>query len=326
MGNKANTLPKPAPEEFFEPSESSSITPILKSVTEDYSLHEKLGSGAFSVVYRGTIHGSPDQGGFAIKLVTRSDKKKETKEDVKALLDEVSILKEIHHPHVMRLFAFYEDPSHFALVTELVSGGELFDRIVKKQQYNELIARDLVKIFLETLDFLHSHGIVHRDLKPENLLLSSPDNDTDVKIADFGFAIHDTEKLNTVCGTPDYIAPEVCALLEFKGTKDQRPCYNSKVDIWSAGVIVFILIAGYPPFFDENRKRLFRKIRSGKFEFHPQCKRTKQCLHDLQLYFRKIIKVHSLNLVLNVECAHRLGLDFSRGQRLDYQNDYGQPR
>ena len=81
---------------------------------------------------------------------------------MQALLEEVAILQEIHHPHVMRLFAFYEDPKFYSLVTEMVSGGELFDRIVEKKHYNEAIARDLVKIFLETLNFLHSNGIVHR--------------------------------------------------------------------------------------------------------------------------------------------------------------------
>jgi calcium/calmodulin-dependent protein kinase I len=101
--------------------------------------------------------------------------------------------------------------------------------------------------------------------------LASKANDTDVKIADFGFAKHISEKLNTVCGTPDYIAPEVCGLLDLKKIpKEQRPCYNEKCDIWSAGVIIYILLGGYPPFFDESRKKLFQKIKSGIFEFHPQ--------------------------------------------------------
>jgi serine/threonine protein kinase len=89
--------------------------------------------------------------------------------------------------------------------------------------------------------------------------------------ADFGFAKHTSEKLNTVCGTPDYIAPEVCALLDLKKVpKEKRPCYGTQCDIWSAGVIIYILLGGYPPFFDESRKRLFQKIKAGKFVFHDQ--------------------------------------------------------
>ena len=91
-------------------------------------------------------------------------------------------------------------------VTELVSGGELFDRIVEKNHYNELIARDLVKIFISTLDFLHTNGIVHRDLKPENLLLASKNDDTNIKIADFGFAKHISDKLNSICGKRYHMA------------------------------------------------------------------------------------------------------------------------
>ena len=100
---------------------------------------------------------------MAVKHVSKKDVP--SQEDVDSLLEEVAILQQIHHPHVMKLFGFYEDAKYYSLVTEIVDGGELFDRIVEKKHYNESIARDLVKIFLETLDFLHSNGIVHRDLK-----------------------------------------------------------------------------------------------------------------------------------------------------------------
>ena len=124
---------------------------------------------------------------------------------------------------------------------------------------------------LQTLDFLHRNQTVHRDLKPENLLLANEEDDCDIKLADFGFAKHLSERLDTVCGTPDYIAPEVCSLLDFKKIpRHRRPAYTEKCDIWSAGVIVFILLGGYQPFYDPNRKKLFRKIRNGKFEFHEQ--------------------------------------------------------
>jgi len=241
----------------------------IKNIKDKYDLTKELGRGAFSVVFVAKQKGDASSESVAIKRVSK--KQCNSKDDVEGLLEEVGILQEIHHPHVMRLHAFYEDPDYYSLVTELVSGGELFDRIVERNHYNEEIARDLVKIFISTLDFLHSNGIVHRDLKPENLLLASKDDDTNIKIADFGFAKHISAKLNSICGTPDYLAPEICRLLDLKDTpKDKRPCYDTKCDIWSAGVIVYILLGGYPPFFDDNRKRLFKKIKAGKFEFHKQ--------------------------------------------------------
>jgi calcium/calmodulin-dependent protein kinase I len=125
--------------------------------------------------------------------------------DVDALFEEVGILQQIHHPNIMRLYEFYEDDNEYALVTEIVEGGELFDRIVELQHYSEKEARDLVAIFLQTLDFLHSNGIAHRDLKPENLLLATKNDDHHIKIADFGFAKHISQRLDTVCGTPGKI-------------------------------------------------------------------------------------------------------------------------
>jgi calcium/calmodulin-dependent protein kinase I len=246
--------------------------PQHKSVLTLYDLKEELGSGAYSTVFRGTPKkaGTKDQPtAVAVKRVAK--KELATEEDVEALLLEVGILGQVHHPHIMRLYGFYEDTDFYNVVSEIVEGGELFDRIVQRNHYDERHARDLSVVFLQTLDFLHSHGIAHRDLKPENLLLSNKTDDCDIKIADFGFAKHTSERLDTVCGTPDYIAPEVCALLELKGVpREKRPCYGTKCDIWSAGVIFYILLAGYPPFFDENRKKLFRKIKSGRFEFHDQ--------------------------------------------------------
>lgn len=229
------------------------------------NIGKQLGSGAFSKVYKATSKADKATQ-FAIKVVQKKDVPDPS--DVEALFEEVGILQQIHHPHVMRLYGFYEDVHEYALVTEIVEGGELFDRIVELQHYSEKVARDLVAIFLGTLDFLHSNGIVHRDLKPENLLLAKKNDDIHIKIADFGFAKHVSQVLDTVCGTPDYIAPEVCSLMGIP--KKERKQYTEKCDIWSAGVIVFILLAGYPPFYDDNQKKLFSKIKKGKFEFHEQ--------------------------------------------------------
>jgi len=154
----------------------------------------------------------------------------------------------------------FEEEHDFFIITELVEGGELFDRIVSKSHYSEQEARDLVKLFLETMSYMHGQNVVHRDLKPENLLLTSESDDADLKIADFGFAKRISQLLpnETACGTPGYVAPEI-----LRGDP-----YGAEVDIWSMGVIVYVLLAGYPPFYDEDRKKLFKKIKEGKYYFH----------------------------------------------------------
>lgn len=137
---------------------------------------------------------------YAVKCVNR---KKLSKEDDAALLDEVSILKEMKHPHIIRLYDFFVQPDYYYLVMERMCGGELFDRIVAKAYYNEREARDVCKILLTAVGYCHSNRVCHRDLKPENLLLLSQQDDSTVKIADFGFAkrVEKPNSLKTQCGT-----------------------------------------------------------------------------------------------------------------------------
>ena len=142
------------------------------------------------------------------------------------------------------------------MVLELARGGDVFDRIAKRKSYSEMDARKLVRNLLDAVSHMHNCCFCHRDLKPENLLLLDKEDDVNgLKIADFGFAtkcLHN-EKLKTRCGTPAFVAPEILI-----GTD-----YNMAVDVWSCGVIVFILLGGYPPFKDPDRKILFRKIRAA---------------------------------------------------------------
>jgi calcium/calmodulin-dependent protein kinase I len=134
--------------------------------TEAYKLGAELGAGAFSVVNEGTHKASGMS--FAIKVVTKA---KLTPEDASALHDEIAVLKELKHTNIIRLYDVFEEPKFFYLVTEKMSGGELFDRIVQKSYYNEKEARDTCRILFETLEYCHKHQVAHRDLKPENLLL-----------------------------------------------------------------------------------------------------------------------------------------------------------
>jgi len=224
---------------------------------ELYKLGDVLGSGAFSTVRTGY---SLDSGiTYAVKCVNR---KKLTDEDAAALLDEVGILRMLCHRNVIRLYDFIEEPDTYYLVMERMCGGELFDRVVAKAYYNEKEARDTCKVLLEAVSYCHANNVAHRDLKPENLLLLRPDNDSEVKIADFGFAKWCTKpkSLKTQCGTPGYVAPEIL----------EGVLYDTKADMWSIGVILYILLGGYPPFLESSQKKLFQKIKAGSFKFHSE--------------------------------------------------------
>ena len=241
------------PSEAPEPNSSSGMR-----FDELYRLKGVLGTGAFSTVREG-FHKSSNQVSFAIKCINR---KKLSEEDEAALLDEVSILKEMNHAHIIRIFDFFVEPATYYLVMERMRGGELFDRIVTKAYYNEKEARDTCKIVLEAVSYCHENHVAHRDLKPENLLLLSDVDDSAVKIADFGFAkkVYEPNSLTTQCGTPGYVAPEI-----LEGT-----AYDERADMWSVGVILYILLGGYPPFIESTQRDLFRKIRKGDYEFHEE--------------------------------------------------------
>jgi calcium/calmodulin-dependent protein kinase I len=241
------------PDETPEPSSKSGMR-----FDELFRLKGVLGTGAFSTVREG-FHRSNADVSYAVKCINR---KKLSDEDEAALLDEVAILKEMKQTHIIRLYDFFEEPSTYYLVMERMRGGELFDRIVAKAYYNEKEARDTCKILLEAVQHCHSHHVAHRDLKPENLLLLSEDDDSAVKIADFGFAkkVYERNSLTTQCGTPGYVAPEI-----LEGTP-----YDERADMWSVGVILYILLGGYPPFIESTQRDLFRKIRKGEYEFHEE--------------------------------------------------------
>jgi len=227
------------------------------SFHDSYVFGKTLGEGAFSVVKEGK-HKATDLN-YAVKVVTKS---KLSREDEVALKDEIMILKTLKNKYIIRLYDDFDEPKYYFLVTEMMKGGELFDRIVAKTYYNEKEARDVCRILFEALEYCHSRNIAHRDLKPENLLLSSKTNDRDIKIADFGFAkkVTSSECLLTQCGTPGYVAPEI-----LHGVP-----YGTKADMWSLGVIAYILLGGYPPFIEQNQRELFKKIKKGQYEFHVE--------------------------------------------------------
>lgn len=272
MGNcmssgSAEAAPAPAPAAAAKSSSKKAAPSAKKADIENsksgktfeqlYKLGKQLGEGAFSQVKEGSHRQSGES--FAIKIVTKS---KLSKEDEVALKDEILVLEELKHKHIIRLYDVFEEPQYYYLVTEKMMGGELFDRIVQKSYYNEKEARDVCAILFDAMKYCHDHKVAHRDLKPENLLLASESDDSNIKIADFGFAkkVKEPNSLTTQCGTPGYVAPEI---LEGKA-------YDTQADMWSLGVIVYILLGGYPPFIEQNQRELFRKIRKGQYEFHEE--------------------------------------------------------
>lgn len=223
-----------------------------------YTIGDELGKGATATVYRATENKTKQM--VAIKCIKRD---RFSEADTASLLKEVEFLREIKHDHITRMIEFHEDPSTYFLVCEMYEGGELFDRISAKTVYNEKEARDLIKIFLDILIHLSNHKIAHRDLKPENLLLKTKESDHEIVLIDFGFADRcEGRNLTQQCGTPNYVAPEIVA----------NKSYGVEVDMWSAGVIFYILLGGYPPFYTNNndQSEVFNLILHAKYKFHPE--------------------------------------------------------
>ncbi|XP_049578426.1 calcium/calmodulin-dependent protein kinase 1Db [Syngnathus scovelli] len=222
----------------------------IKSV---FDFKEVLGTGAFSEVVMAREKATGKM--VAIKCIP----KKALKGKEMSLENEIAVLRKIKHENIVALEDIYESSNHLYLIMQLVSGGELFDRIVEKGFYTEMDASRLIRQVLDAVNYLHSMGIVHRDLKPENLLYFSPHDESKIMISDFGLSKMEGtgDVMATACGTPGYVAPEVLA---------QKP-YSKAVDCWSIGVIAYILLCGYPPFYDENDSKLFEQILKADYEF-----------------------------------------------------------
>lgn len=238
-------------------SKTSAENWIVESVKDvpfedSYEWGLQLGSGATAKVYH--CLRKADKKEFAVKVI-------EKKIDRKIVKTEIGALLRMQHPNILRLEQVFETSSRILMVLELVTGGELFERIVEKTFYSESEAAKCVEEILRAVNELHTNGIVHRDLKPENLLYATRADDSPVKIADFGLSkiLQEHALMQTVCGTPGYCAPEV-----LRGV-----AYDAAVDMWSVGVIVYILLCGYEPFYDDDGDQaMFRKILKANYEFH----------------------------------------------------------
>uniref|UniRef100_A0A3B4E9B6 calcium/calmodulin-dependent protein kinase n=1 Tax=Pygocentrus nattereri TaxID=42514 RepID=A0A3B4E9B6_PYGNA len=223
--------------------------------TDEYQLFEELGKGAFSVVRRCMKISTGQE--YAAKIINT---KKLSARDHQKLEREARICRLLKHPNIVRLHDSISEEGFHYLVFDLVTGGELFEDIVAREYYSEADASHCIQQILESVNHCHLNGIVHRDLKPENLLLASKLKGAAVKLADFGLAIEvqgDQQAWFGFAGTPGYLSPEVL----------RKEPYGKPVDMWACGVILYILLVGYPPFWDEDQHRLYQQIKAGAYDF-----------------------------------------------------------
>ncbi|XP_015520885.1 calcium/calmodulin-dependent protein kinase II isoform X15 [Neodiprion pinetum] len=223
--------------------------------SDNYDLKEELGKGAFSVVRRCVQKSSGLE--FAAKIINT---KKLSARDFQKLEREARICRKLQHPNIVRLHDSIQEENFHYLVFDLVTGGELFEDIVAREFYSEADASHCIQQILESVHHCHHNGVVHRDLKPENLLLASKAKGAAVKLADFGLAIEvqgEQQAWFGFAGTPGYLSPEVL----------KKEPYGKPVDIWACGVILYILLVGYPPFWDEDQHRLYAQIKAGAYDY-----------------------------------------------------------
>ncbi|XP_040288382.1 serine/threonine-protein kinase H2 [Bufo bufo] len=223
-------------------------------VTARYNIKALIGRGSFSRVVR--VEHRATRQPFAIKMIeTRAKEGKEVCES------ELNILRRVSHHNIIQLIEVFEAHDRVYMVMELATGGELFDRIIAKGSFTERDATKVLQMVLDGINYLHGLGITHRDLKPENLLYYHPGADSKILVTDFGLANSGNKggdwSMRTICGTPEYIAPEIIL----------RKPYSNAVDMWALGVITYILLSGSMPFEDENRTRLYRLILKGKYSY-----------------------------------------------------------
>eukprot|EP01123_Difflugia_compressa_P013375 TRINITY_DN615_c0_g1_i1.p1 TRINITY_DN615_c0_g1~~TRINITY_DN615_c0_g1_i1.p1 ORF type:complete len:472 (+),score=95.17 TRINITY_DN615_c0_g1_i1:51-1466(+) len=222
-----------------------------KPIKEVYEFGDELGRGGFSIVRKAIRKETGEI--FAVKII----EKNQSEEELQLLQREIDIMQKLDHKNIIKLDEVFDEKDTIYLVMEFVQGGELFDQIVSRGTYSEFDAAKIIRQILEAVEYLHSIGIAHRDLKPENLLCSGDENNT-IKVTDFGLSKDfGSASLRTSCGTPDYVAPEV-----LRG----QP-YDNSVDIWSIGVITYILLCGFPPFYGNTDQQIFEKILKVDYDF-----------------------------------------------------------
>lgn len=243
------------------PTEATPPPANLPAELAKYDIETSIGSGHTATVHSATVRATGER--VAVKVIKKPEKDCKLR---RMLEVEKDILGRISHPNVVKVHEIIESPTALYIVMELVEGGDLFDRIVANGHFGEATAARLTRELLEALHYLHiTAHVAHRDLKPENILLADKSLDSPLKLTDFGMSkmyqeSGNTGTMSTRCGTPGYVAPEVISKMP----------YTEKVDLWSVGVVVYIMLCGRPPFYGENDVAVMRKITAGKYKFPKQ--------------------------------------------------------
>jgi calcium-dependent protein kinase len=224
-----------------------------KSFLNEYHVAQALGTGSYGEV-RTVVHKLTGQE-RAVKVFRKTPEELKSYEKV---LNEIEILKKLHHPCIIQILEYFEDDKRLYIVMEKCSGGELFDAITKNKNLSENTAALICKQLFSAVAYMHGHSIMHRDLKPENILLEENDDFVNIKIIDFGTAVEFSalQRFDELVGSPFYVAPEVV-----------NNNYSHECDMWSCGVLLFILLSGYPPFDGKNNAEILNRAKKGKFSF-----------------------------------------------------------
>jgi len=228
------------------------ITKVFTNVRLKYHIDSQpIGRGHSGIVRK--CMNRQTQKWYAIKSIKKSKVKNAT-----VLITEIDILLNVSHPSIIRLVDVAEDHKYVHIITELCTGGELFDRIVAQPEgrFTEVDSIKMIRSVLDAVAYCHRKNITHRDLKPENFLYQTEEEDSPIKIIDFGLSTREEGVLEARVGTAYYIAPEVLGR-----------CYGRSCDIWSVGVIAYILLCGYPPFYGDDNEEIFERVKRGVFDF-----------------------------------------------------------
>ncbi|KAL9552847.1 hypothetical protein MBANPS3_003572 [Mucor bainieri] len=218
----------------------------------DFNMLRTLGTGSFGRVH--LVQSRVNARYYAVKVLKKSEVVR--LKQVEHTNNEKHILESVAHPFLVNMWGTFQDTVNLYMVMDYVPGGELFSVLRRSKRFPDHVAKFYAAEVILAIEYMHSKNVIYRDLKPENLLLDSQGH---IKITDFGFAKHVPDITWTLCGTPDYLAPEI---IQSKG-------YGRAVDWWSLGVLVFEMLAGYPPFYDDDHLKLYEKILAGRVKY-PQ--------------------------------------------------------
>ncbi|XP_022875601.1 phosphoenolpyruvate carboxylase kinase 1-like [Olea europaea var. sylvestris] len=229
---------------------------MTEALRKAYTVKEEIGRGKYGVVFR--CHSAITGDCFAVKSIDKRLVQNDAV-DRQCLYNEAKIMQLVssnNHPNVLKIFDIYEDDSFLHIILEYCQSSDLFDRINARPIFTESEALDVMVPLMEAIAHCHRHGIAHRDIKPDNILFNDKN---ELKLADFGSAefFNDSQPMSGIVGTPYYVAPEVLA----------GNCYNEKIDVWSTGVILYIMLAGIPPFYGESAKEIFDAVLRANLRF-----------------------------------------------------------